>query len=147
VVVIGYGNMLCTDDAVGPRAASAVADMELPGVVAKAVPQLTPELAEPLASARLAIFIDARPAAEGEGVEIRPIEPACLGAALGHVEDPRRLLALARTAYGTYPRSWLVTIPASDFALGQGLSPLAERGLEEALRRIASLATHGEITP
>jgi hydrogenase maturation protease len=140
VLVIGYGNTLRGDDAAGPRAASAVASWDLPGVIAKAVPQLTPELAEPLATAHRAIFVDARLAAEGELVEVLSIEPSGrgLGAALGHVADPRRLLALTRTAYGTCPRSWLVTVPAADFSLGEGLSPAAERGLEEALRQIAA---------
>jgi hydrogenase maturation protease len=140
VLVIGYGSMLRGDDAAGPRAASAVAGLGLPGVIAKAVTQLTPELAEPLASARLAIFIDACLVAHGGEVEVRPIEPADPGAASGHVGDPGRLLALARIAYGACPRSWLVTIPASDVTLGRGLSPLAGRGVEEAVRRVASLA-------
>src|SRR4051812_33735392 len=140
VLVIGYGNTLRGDDAVGPRAASAVASWDLPGVIAKAVPQLTPELAEPLATAHLAIFVDARLAAEGELAEVRSIEPSDPGpgAALGHVADPGCLLALAQTAYGTSPRSWLVTVPAADFSLGEGLSPVAERGLEEALRQISA---------
>ena len=140
VLVIGYGNTLRGDDAVGPRAASVVASWELPGVIAQAVPQLTPELAETLATAHLAIFVDARRAAGGELVEVQSVEPSDLGpgAALGHVADPRRLLALARAAYGTCPRSWLITVPAEDFSVGEGLSPAAERGLEEALRQIAA---------
>ena len=140
VVVIGYGNTLRGDDAAGPRAASIVAGWGLSGVIATAVPQLTPELADPLASARLAIFVDARLAPDGEGVEVRPIAPAVPGAILGHAPDPGRLLALARLAFGASPRAWLVSIPAADFALGRALSPRAGRGLGEALRRIASLA-------
>ena len=51
-LVIGYGNTLRGDDAVGPRAAAAVHGGGLPGVDALAVAQLTPVLAEPLAAAR-----------------------------------------------------------------------------------------------
>ena len=60
ILVIGYGNTLRSDDGVGPRVAMAVASREWPGFNAIAVQQLTPELAEPLAAAELAIFVDAR---------------------------------------------------------------------------------------
>ncbi len=58
--MIGYGNTLRSDDGVGPRVAMAVASWGWPGLKAIAVHQLTPELAEPLAAAELAIFVDAR---------------------------------------------------------------------------------------
>lgn len=140
VLVVGYGNTLRGDDAAGPRAASTVASWKLPGVIVKAVHQLTPELAESLASVSLAVFIDARVAVEGGGVEEKPIEPldSGPGTALGHVTDPRHLLALTLTAYGTCARSLIYTVPAADFSLGEGLSPVAERGVEEVLRRLAS---------
>jgi hydrogenase maturation protease len=47
VLVLGYGNTLRRDDAVGPLAAEAVAGWGRPGVLALALPQLLPELAEP----------------------------------------------------------------------------------------------------
>jgi hydrogenase maturation protease len=137
-LVIGYGSTLRGDDAVGPRAAAAVASWAIPGVTALALAQLTPELAEPLAAARTALFVDARLASVEEGVAVQPIEPAEGGMVLTHGGDPRQLLALARLAFGASPRSWLITIPAADFGLGAGLSPLAERGLEQALRWIAA---------
>ena len=140
VLVIGYGNTLRSDDAAGPRAASAVASWKLPGVIVKPVHQLTPELAEFLAVVSLAIFIDARIAAEGEQVEVRPIEPLDpgLSTSLGHVTAPRQLLALTLTVYGTCARSLMYTVPAADLSIGEGLSPIAERGVGEVLRRLAS---------
>jgi hydrogenase maturation protease len=139
VLVIGYGNMLRADDGVGPRVAMAAASWEWPGLTAMAVPQLTPELAEPLAAAELAIFVDAR-LAGGEGaVEVLPLAPSGSPGRLGHASDPRSLLALSREIYGRSPRSWLVTVPTADLSLGEGLSLIAERGAEEALKRIAAL--------
>jgi hydrogenase maturation protease len=123
ILVIGYGNALRGDDAVGPRAASAVAELGWPGVIAKEVTQLTPELAEPLASARLAIFVDARPANGEECVAVRPIEPADPGSVLAHVADPRHLLALARTAYGTCPRRGWSRCRPSTSAWADGYRP------------------------
>jgi Ni,Fe-hydrogenase maturation factor len=58
-LVIGCGNDLRGDDALGPLAATAVAAWDMPGVQALAVHQLMPELAEALAEADLAIFVDA----------------------------------------------------------------------------------------
>src|SRR5262249_40955082 len=139
VLVIGCGNTLRTDDGVGPRVATAVASWESPGLESIAVHQLTPELVEPLASAALAIFVDAR-LAEGDGaVEVRSLEPSDSRGALGHGSDAGALLAAARSIYGRSPRSWLVTVPAADISFGEGLSPAAERRAEEALERIAAL--------
>ncbi|APW61939.1 hydrogenase maturation protease [Paludisphaera borealis] len=140
-LVIGYGNTLRTDDAFGPRAAAVVQSWELPGVAALAVTQLAPELAERLSAVRLAIFVDARiPPNEGpSGVEVRPLELSSIASAFGHVSEPGRLLALAQAVYGSCPRAWLVTAPAADLGLGDGLTPQAACSLEVALRRIADL--------
>jgi hydrogenase maturation protease len=142
VIVIGYGNTLRCDDGAGPRVAIALASRGLPGLTAIAVQQLTPELAEPLASAELAIFVDARRALQGEPVEVRPLEPSDSGGTTGHASDPRALLALARETFGRSPRSWMVTVPAAEFNLGEGLSATAERGAEDALERITALIAH-----
>jgi hydrogenase maturation protease len=139
IVVIGYGNPLRSDDSAGPRAAEAIAAWRLPGVWAIGVRQLTPELAEPLSAARVAIFVDARLAEEGGRVRVRAIEPEGSDPAVGHASDPRSLLAFARALFGSDPRAWLVTVPATNLAVGEGLSPTAERGLAAALRTIAAL--------
>jgi hydrogenase maturation protease len=139
VVVIGYGNDLRGDDAVGPLAATAVAAWNLPGVQALAVHQLTPELAEVLAAAGLAIFVDACASPDREEVEAHLIEPAVLDTALGHTGDPRELLALAEALYGRCPAAWSIAVPAQSFAFGAGLSPVAERGLAAALERVRDL--------
>jgi hydrogenase maturation protease len=139
ILVIGYGNPLRGDDGVGPRAAEALSARALPGVVALGTHQLLPELAEPLSAARLAVFVDAR-LADGEAkIRVRPIAPIDSSAPIGHVGDPGRLLALARDAFGACPRAWLVTIPAVDLSLGEGLSPVASAGLDEAIGHLLEL--------
>ena len=139
LLVIGYGNTLRADDGAGPRVAARVSAWCLPGLTAIGVHQLTPELAEPLADAELAIFVDARLADAGAGVEIVPLEPSRSGGMNGHTSDPRSLLALAQAISGRHPRAWLVTLPAADLAMGERLSPGAERGVEDALAGIAAL--------
>jgi hydrogenase maturation protease len=139
VVVIGYGNDLRGDDAVGPLAATAVAEWDVPGVQVLAVHQLTPELAEVLAAAELAIFVDACVSSEREEVETRLLAPATLDTALGHTGDPRELLALIKALYGHCPAAWSITVPAQSFAYGAALSSTAERGLAAALQELRAL--------
>ncbi|HEU5101426.1 MAG TPA: hypothetical protein VFU22_20525, partial [Roseiflexaceae bacterium] len=64
IVVIGYGNELRGDDAIGMIVAEQVASRGWPNVCAIATRQLLPELAEDLARVGLAIFVDARPLIE-----------------------------------------------------------------------------------
>jgi hydrogenase maturation protease len=138
-VIIGYGNELRRDDAAGPRVARAVARWRLPGVQALAVHQLTPELADVLAAARLAVLVDARPTPAGGVVEVSRLAPAGAGSVLGHVSEARGLLALTAAVFGRCPPAWWVTVPATDFAPGEGLSPAARRGVGEAVRAVARL--------
>ena len=140
VTLIGYGNDLRGDDAVGQRVAAAVAKARLPDVRALAVHQLTPELAAQLADAQLAIFVDAS-GAERELMDIcaRPIVPVSSHVMAGHTADPRTLLALAQLVYGRYPQAWWITIPALRYDFGADLSPEARRGAAAALGRIRAL--------
>jgi Ni,Fe-hydrogenase maturation factor len=111
----------------------------LPNVNSIAVHQLTPELVEPLTSVDIAIFVDAYSANEGQEVQVCPLEPAASGWTIGHSSMPRALLAIALALYNYYPPAWLVMIPGKDFELGNTLSSLAERGMEQALEVIIRL--------
>jgi len=136
-VVIGYGNDLCGDDAVGPRVALSVARWRRPGVVALAAHQLTPELAAWLVVAKCAIFVDAsRAEDESPSPAPRRIEPSSRWLMHGHTGDPQLLLALAQLAYGRCPPAWWITIPARRFDFGADLSPIARCGAAAALRHI-----------
>lgn len=138
MVVIGYGSDLRGDDAAGPRVAEVVRGWGLAGVEAIAAHQLVPELAEPLARARRAIFVDA--AAGACRVAVTPLEAGGAPGALGHAGDPRALLAVTAALYGAWPEAWLVALPAASFELGADLSDVAERGVAEALALIRELA-------
>ncbi len=139
ILVIGYGNDLRGDDAAGRRAAAQVEAWAMPGVEVRAQHQLTPELAEPLAAAGRAIFLDAHPVASGADLRVRRVQPAGPTPRLAHTCDPPALLALAQTAFGRRPEAWWVTIPATDFAFGAPLSPLAERGIADAIATLRHL--------
>jgi hydrogenase maturation protease len=145
LLVIGYGNTLRRDDGVGPRVADAIAALSLPGVHALACPLLTPELADPVSRARVAIFVDAAVDAPRE-VQMRKLAPADTSQIMAHAASPATLLALARDVFGHSPEAWLLTIPAEDIGIGEELSAFTRRGLESAVEEIKRLAS-GERSP
>jgi hydrogenase maturation protease len=140
LLVIGYGNELRGDDAAGPQIARAVAAWGLPEVRALALHQLTPELAEALALADHAIFVDAAHTDRVEAhVAFCPIASLNRPHLAGHTGDPRALLALANAVYGQCPRAWSIGVPATSFAYGAGLSDITSAGVTGALRLIRYL--------
>ncbi len=138
-LVIGYGNDLRGDDAVGRQAAAEIAAWGMPDVAVLDVHQLTPELAEPLAGADCALFLDAHPAAAGSGISFRRLTPSSADPSLGHTADPERLLGWAARLFGRAPESWSITMPAADFDVGAPLSATAQHGLRAGLRAARSL--------
>ena len=142
LLILGYGNTLRRDDGVGPQVADAVAALHLPGVQTLAAPLLTPELADPVSRADTVVFVDAAVDAPRE-VQLRPLPPAESSQIMAHAASPATLLALARDVFGRAPRGWLLTIPAEDLGIGEDFTPLARRGLEEAVKRIRGLAAGG----
>jgi hydrogenase maturation protease len=139
ILVIGYGNELRGDDALGPRVAAAIAARQLPGVQVLAPRQLLPELAAELAEARRIIFVDATGNREQHSVDTRPVEPSPELSALGHTSRPAEMLALTLALYGRCPPAWLITVPAERFELGAPLSPRAELQLPVAVQAVCAL--------
>ena len=142
LLVIGYGNTLRSDDGVGPRVADAVAALVLPGVRALNCPLLTPELADPVSQARVAVFVDAAVDAPRE-VQLRELAPADTSQIMAHSASPQTLLALARDVFGHAPEAWLLTIPAENIGIGEELSAFTRRGFDTAVEKIKRLASSG----
>ena len=144
-IVIGYGNPNKGDDAIGQKVVAQLQALKTPNLEACAVSQLTPELSSKLARASVAIFVDACKLKNTDTVQVKALD-ACgtetTGSALpgfGHSCSPCSLLALTQSVYGHFPKAWWVEVPANDFTIGQPLSNLAEQGVNQALRAIASL--------
>lgn len=137
IVLIGYGNRLRNDDGVGQVVANTVAAWKLPNVQAIATHQLTPELAEILATADFAIFCDAD--TNTSQVQVHFLEVASSRMLTSHCCEPQTLLAIAQILYGFSPCSCLVKIPAINFNLGDRLSTVAQHGMAQALTEIESL--------
>jgi hydrogenase maturation protease len=145
ILVIGYGNDLCGDDAAGPRLADAVAAWRLPHVRTLALQQLTPDLAAPLSEAELAFFIDAGLPSEVSEIRVRPVVPAG-PSRLGHTTDPGTLLSLATALYGRAPEAHLLIVPGQAFAVGDPLSPRTERAMDAALIWLRDTLAHRPVS-
>ena len=139
IVIIGYGDAMRGDDAVGHKIAQKVSQWNLPQVRVIATPRLTPELSEALSRAHLAVFIHAAPPSRGEDVQLRELEPCASRVTVAHIEDPCALLSITQATYGRYPYAWWMTVPAVNFDFGQNLSPEAEHGIGVALERLNHL--------
>jgi hydrogenase maturation protease len=136
-LVIGYGNPLRGDDALGWRVAELLAALpEIatdPSIRIETVHQLTPELAESIAHAQLVIFIDATAPSAGFAPgslrceEILPLRPE--RNALGHHLTPPQLLACATSLFGAKPKAYVASVTAASFDLGAALSPAVETAI------------------
>ncbi|MDD1414691.1 hydrogenase maturation protease [Dolichospermum sp. ST_con] len=138
-IVIGYGNDLRSDDAIGQLIANTIKSWDLPNLTSLAVHQLTPELAEPLANTDLAIFVDACINSQFKEVQVQSLLPSELNTINTHISNPRSLLALSQMLYGHSLPAWLVTVPGVNFELGDRISPIAEKGIQIAIFKIREL--------
>jgi len=130
LLIIGYGNPLRGDDAVGFEAAERLGGL--------ALHQLTPELMEPISRAGRVVFIDAKAGGEPGAIEERLLTPAsATGAAFTHHATPEALLAGALTLYGRCPPATLITITGDDFEIGRPLSAPVRQALEALLLRFS----------
>jgi hydrogenase maturation protease len=134
VLVIGVGNDLRGDDAAGRVVADAFDGRD--GVTVRSLPQLVPELVEDLDAVDRAIFVDAD--IDATGVTVRPAL-ASGRATMSHHGDPGALLELARSTGRNSPDAMIVSIPASAFGLGTGLSAATASAVEEAITLISQL--------
>jgi hydrogenase maturation protease len=131
VLVIGYGNTLRGDDAVGPLIAEQVATWNWPEVRSLLVHQLTPELAAELTQVETVFFVDAGLATDSPQLE--RIYPTEVVTGLDHAWSPGILLRLAKLLYGAAPIAYQLLIPARQFDYGQPLSAIAQNGLDWAI--------------
>jgi len=139
VMVIGYGNDLRSDDGIGQRIADEIASWHLSAVKSLAVHQLTPELADALANAELAIFVDAYVPSECFDVQVQSLSPSADNAIAGHTADPQSLLALTQNLYGYCPPAVWVTVPGVNFEFGDRISEITETGKAIALGKIMQI--------
>lgn len=138
VLVIGYGNTLRGDDALGPRAAEHLRPLIFPAEVL-ACHQLSPELAAQLAEYDAAIFVDAAATGTPGEVRVSHVADSHGESSLTHHVSPAALLVLARQLYGRAPRALLVTAVGANFALHAAEDAPLSSAAEDALKKICCL--------
>jgi len=143
-LVIGYGNDLRSDDGAGIRVAMLLAEQSSHFPLSQVIMarQLTPDLAEDIATATQVIFVDAY-VAHGHEAQLRidkiSDDNIFNPAAMGHHGDPEGLMHLADQLYGKSPDAWVVGIPAFSFDAGETISPETLHRIDEAVALIGEL--------
>lgn len=102
-----------------------------------AVHQLVPEIAERMAEADVAVFVDASATARELTVSDVVADPTSTST---HVGSPGALLALCEALYARRPeRVVLLEIPGREFGFGETLSDATSEALHDAVERVLGL--------
>ena len=143
ILVIGYGNTLRSDDGAGQRVAELVAEWKLPNVRSLPLLQLTPDLTKPISEAKLVIFVDVYRPWDEPSLLVNYYHYApplsYLKNYVGQVVSPLSLLTLSQFIYNCVSPTCWISIPVFNFEFGEGLSPMAEIGIQNALTQILLL--------
>ena len=133
-LLIGYGNTLRGDDAIGPLAVERLRGL-LPEAECVSCHQLGPELAGQMAAFDLVLFLDASCDGAPGTVNLERLWPdAGRAASLTHHVHPAALLELTQTLYGHAPQAMFITGVGAAFENHQGLSEAAVRAIVEICR-------------
>lgn len=146
VLVIGYGNPLRGDDAIGWHVVQELNKLNwtVPPRL-ESFHQLGPELAEMVSQAKKAVFIDAATGQRPGQINAQRLVPNAMTAAskpprgggmFSHHLMPAVLLACARDWYGSYPDTTLFSITGESFKLEEVLSPAVQEALPRLVVRI-----------
>lgn len=138
ILVIGYGNPLRGDDAIGQKIAQIMAE-RLQDILVKTVHQLTPELVADISQAQLVIFIDARIGETPGTLTQEVVKSEADTGAFTHNVTPDALLRAAQTLYDAAPLGLLISITGGSFDYSFELSPQLERILLELTDRVEEI--------
>ncbi len=140
ILIIGYGNPLRGDDAIGHQIAEMMEQqLHSKDVEVKTVYQLTPELVEIISKVQVVIFIDAGI----EGIpgtikqEIVQAEPGI--GVFTHNVSPKTLLCASLALYGAAPSGLLISIAGESFDYGYKLSPQLDRILPDLADQVEEI--------
>jgi hydrogenase maturation protease len=141
-LLVGYGNPLRGDDAVGWVVASLLSSSEGEEALrVRTLHQLLPELAWELAEFDTAVFVDASAEERPGSVRIREVQPPREAPVrlFSHHVGPRELLSMAQALFGHAPRAFLVTIGGKEFGFSEQLSPEVQAAATKAAEYVRAL--------
>ena len=136
--MIGYGNMLRSDDGVGVWVADRIAALHLPDVDVKTCHQLFPELAADILQYDTVIMVDA--STIGEPITVREsIPPPEHLPSSNHNVSPELLQQLAHEMYGVSVGMHVYTVRGESFEFGSILSSTVKELAIKTVDLIAAL--------
>lgn len=146
VLLFGYGNLSRGDDALGPLLLEFVeSHCDLDAVEILSDFQLQIEHALDLENRRLVLFVDASVACI-EAFDFSELKPARDKSYTTHAMSPAAVLEVYQTIKKQMPPpSFLLSIKADKFELGDGLSANAENNLMEACEFAARLLSNATV--
>ena len=141
-LILACGNTLRGDDGIGPWLAVWAAERfsAEPSIRVVSRQQWTPDLAEDLAQAESAIFIDCAVDSAPGTVRVARVQPArpASGLATHHV-GAHELLALSEELYSSLPRNaLLLTVGAGSTELGEEFTTIVRDALPQACKMLES---------
>ena len=135
VFVVGVGNLLRSDDGVGPLIAEKIAKKNIAGVSVITSQLLNIELLEDAIGYERILIIDA--GAVGSGVVLKKIE--CHGVAAqasSHHLSPEFLLAMAQELYEINLNLYVCCVRGQNFDVGNILSASVKELIPQAMARV-----------
>lgn len=140
ILIIGYGNPLRSDDAIGQLVAQTMQQrLHHMRIQVYTSYQLVPELASLISSAGLVVFIDARMSGTPGKIFYEGVVPDEQSGSLTHHVTPGSLLAAARELYGNAPDGILISIVGAAFDYGCKLSPELQQKLPEIADQVKAI--------
>lgn len=135
ILVFGYGNLSRGDDAVGPLLLEHLEQhVELTQIELLSDFQLQIEHALDLQGRELVVFVDASVTGEN-AFAFKPLQACRDNSYTTHAMSPASLLQVFENVTGqTAPPSFLFSIKAESFELGEALTPAATENLKQACR-------------
>ncbi len=132
-IIIGYGNPLRGDDALGYHAARRLSGLvKSTNVTIHTCHQLTPELAAEVSKFDIAVFIDASVGDMPGTLAVTQIDPSSIpNRTFSHQLDPGSILICSQILYGQVPVSYLVTVSADSYGYMEDLSVPVRNKLPE----------------
>ncbi len=151
-LIIAIGNPLRSDDGLGWAVAEqlprAIGDTGIACDI-HTVHQLTPELAQQVATANLVVLIDASREGEAGELRVRPLSLAAQPVVLStHHITPEELAAITVILYRQCPPIVIISLTGADFSIGESLSPIVAQRIPlvcAAVRRC--LLTTVQVSP
>jgi hydrogenase maturation protease len=142
ILVFGYGNLSRGDDAVGPLLLEYLEEfVDLTLIELLCDFQLQIEHALDLQGRELVVFVDASVTGE-DAFAFKPLQACRDNSYTTHAMSPSSLLQVFESVTGqTAPPSFLFSIKAESFELGEALSPAASKNLQQACRFAENLLT------